>query len=491
MILIVSFFIAYLTSIILNKRLENKFRSYNNDTIIFYILITINLLLTNNIFISSILIILLMALIKIVNFAKYKALNESLVFSDVALFSQVFIYPRLYLPFLNVKTVILAIPFLLTLIYIIVSKTLLIKITYNSSAIFFINLILIFFEFLYIKKIPLVSNIEQSIHHYGLLTHLIKGLQASYTQIKASNFTLILNQSSNLYQYQKKLPSPQNIIAVQSESFFNPEKLDITYNKKILENLKIINQQALQFGELYVPAWGANTMRSEFAFLSGIANKDLGQIRYYPYLFLSHKKIITLPNYLKQQGYFCICIHPYPAGFFRRDQVFKNLGFDLFIDIKDFQGADKIGAYISDQAVTTKIIEIIESFQDKPLFIFAITMENHGPLHLETVTSEEIQHYIKPNSLEKAHDLIAYLRHLENADNMIGNLTTYLSQAPTPSTLCFYGDHVPSMPHVYQALNYNNANTNYFIWNSQRENSINNQKDIDISALAKQLLDSL
>jgi phosphoglycerol transferase MdoB-like AlkP superfamily enzyme len=232
-------------------------------------------------------------------------------------------------------------------------------------------------------------------------------------------------------------------------------------------------------------------MRSEFAFLSAIPNKSLGSIRYYPYLFLKHSALVTLPNYLKQQDYYCICIHPYPAGFFRRNKVFKHLGFDLFLDIQQFQSAEKFGAYISDHAVALKIIECINNYTDKALFIFAITMENHGPLHLEAVTQNELHYFLKPNTLKNPHNLIAYLRHLANADKMLQLIIQYLKQYPKPSTLCFYGDHVPSMPDIYKELNYSNSDTNYFIWHSYKKATQQNDRKIDIAELAKDLVENL
>jgi phosphoglycerol transferase MdoB-like AlkP superfamily enzyme len=469
-----------------------QFKLYLNDLIIIFVLITFNLLFIDNLVISLITIAILISIIKIINNAKYKALSEALVFSDFALFSQVFFYPRLYLPFLNLKAVIILLPMIFFIIYWLTSLASPLKLPINEYFLYIFLTTCTLYEIFYLKKIKFIDNIENSINKYGLLTHLFKGLEISIKLANDKNFITILNQKSYLYKIQKKLTQKPIIIAIQSESFFNPEKMGIFFNEKILENFKFINKQALQFGELQVPAWGANTMRSEFAFLSAIPNQLLGAIRYYPYLFLNRPSLITLPNYLKKQNYYCVCIHPYPAGFFRRDKVFKHFGFDLFLDIEQFPLAEKVGAYISDQAVALKIIECIKQFSQKPLFIFAITMENHGPLHLESVSKSEVNSFLKINNLRKPHDLITYLRHLENADYMLKIIIQYLAKQSIPSTLCFYGDHVPSMPDVYQELNYKNPNTNYFIWHSHKKAyQENNQKNIDVSELAKYLLESL
>ena len=477
--------------VLLNLIINIKNKLYFNDLVILITILSFNLVLTDNIILSLFSTGILIFILKTINEAKYKALNEFIVFSDIALFSQVFFYPRLYLPFLNLRLIIFILPIIFLLSYFLIF--LLPKWSLSNHYFSYIFLILLISsELFYIKRIIFIDNISKSISKYGLLTHLLKGLEVSIAQINNKNFITNLNQKSFLQITPKKLECKPVIITIQSESFFNPEKLQIDYKNNFLPIYKKILQESYQFGELKVPAWGANTMRSEFAFLSAIPNNLLGAIRYYPYLFLNRSSLVTLPNYLKQQDYYCICIHPYPSGFFRRNKVFKHFGFDLFLDIEQFQSAEKFGAYISDQAVALKIIECIEYYTEKPLFIFAITMENHGPLHLEKVSQNETYYYLKPNTIKKSHNLIAYLRHLANADKMLEIVIQHLKQNSKPSTLCFYGDHVPSMPDIYEELDYKNPDTNYFIWYSYKKpTKQNNNKTIDIAELAKDLLDGL
>ena len=87
-----------------------------------------------------------------------------------------------------------------------------------------------------------------------------------------------------------------------------------------------------------------------------------------------------------------------------------------------------------------------------PLFVFVITMENHGPLDLERIDRKEEAHAFTisapPSGCE---DLTTYLRHLANADRMIGRLRARLNLFPE-AWLCLFGDHVPIMPEVYRQL---------------------------------------
>ena len=81
--------------VILNLIINIKNKLYFNDLIILIIILSFNLVLTDNIILSLFSTGILIFILKTINEAKYKALNEFIVFSDIALFSQVFFYPRL------------------------------------------------------------------------------------------------------------------------------------------------------------------------------------------------------------------------------------------------------------------------------------------------------------------------------------------------------------------------------------------------------------
>jgi len=194
-----------------------------------------------------------------------------------------------------------------------------------------------------------------------------------------------------------------------------------------------------------------------------------------------------LATFLKKLGYRTLCIHPYPASFYTRDQVFPMLGFDEFIDIRAFSDADKCGPYVGDIAVAEKVKSVLNN-PTEPTFIFVITMENHGPLHWENVTPQESATLFSTPPPAHCENLAVYVRHLKNANAMLGNLRAHLETIPTPSWLCWYGDHVPIMPQVYAALGEPDGATDYFIWSNRRLPLAEIQSPIFIQNLSAMLL---
>src|SRR5690606_24085107 len=60
-----------------------------------------------------------------------------------------------------------------------------------------------------------------------------------------------------------------HLVAVQSESFFDPRPLFAGIRPEVLAEFDRLRSDAVAHGKLKVPAWGANTVRTEFSFLAG------------------------------------------------------------------------------------------------------------------------------------------------------------------------------------------------------------------------------
>ncbi len=257
-----------------------------------------------------------------------------------------------------------------------------------------------------------------------------------------------------------------DLVVVQSESFFDPRLYFPGIRSDILAEFDQVNAESVCHGQLQVPAWGANTVRSEFAFLTGATEGMLGVHRFNPYRQLLKADVSSVATVLRAAGYRTVCIHPYVASFYRRDMVYPHLGFDEFIDVRSFVGAERFGPYVSDLAVAEKIKSLMSS-ADEPIFVFVITMENHGPLHLESPDKNDYATLYSKLPPPGCEDMTVYLRHLRNADRMVGDLRNFFTQYSRPVRFCWYGDHVPIMPEVYRQFGPPDGRTNYFVWENR------------------------
>ena|GEM_PF-119688 len=279
-----------------------------------------------------------------------------------------------------------------------------------------------------------------------------------------------------------------DLISIQSESFFDVRDLWPGVRPEVLGQFDLLARESLAHGKLQVAAWGANTVRTEFAYLTGIPAERLGVHRFNPYRVLARQGLPSIASRLKAMGYRTVCIHPYDGSFYGRDKVLPALGFDEFIDVRAFNASEKAGPFIGDCAVAEKIRALLQApGRKQPLFIHAVTMENHGPLHLETVDAHELPTWFDRPLQPGMKDLAPYLRHIGNADRMLGMLRETLLANPNEALLCFFGDHVPILPEVYQAIGAPDGDTDYLLWSNRRQPG-SNACPIRVEALSSALL---
>lgn len=400
----------------------------------------------------------------LVNNAKVKALREPFVFQDYEYFTDAIRHPRLYIPFFGWwKFLAASAGFVLAVSVGLWGETVPAqRFTWAGQA---GGVLAVFLPGLLLlvagngRALPVSFDAQRDLRALGMLACFWRYAQAEKSPLAAASpFAALSGPFRDGVR--------PHLVAVQSESFFDARALFAGIRPEVLAGFDQLRAEAVSCGSLQVPAWGANTVRSEFAFLSGLDEASLGVHRFNPYRRIAAgQAVASLASHLKGLGYRTVCVHPYPASFYQRDKVYPRLGFDEFLDIRAFAGAARFGPYISDAAVTDKIGELLQNASE-PLFVFVITMENHGPLHLETVQAADAEALYRAPPPAGCDDLTIYLRHLRNADAMIARLRQMLLACRHPASLCWYGDHVPIMPGVYEALGTPEGTVEFVLWDN-------------------------
>ncbi|MGM0615571.1 MAG: LTA synthase family protein [Pseudomonadota bacterium] len=410
---------------------------------------------------------------------KSRTLNEPFICHDFEYFWDAIKHPRLYIPFFGIGLAIAASSAGVLAIgaFLFWEPSLITQIGATHFIILTLSIAITGALILAgtLRALPPPSLAPQhDMHQLGLFASLwaygIALFSASSTS-PPSPFTQRLNRQGQATD--SRLP---NVVMVQSESFMDPRAWCSEINQQVLHHFDATCQQALQSGYLNVPAWGANTVRTEAAVLTGITPEAWGARQFNPYRSLTHQPTANLVQVFRQAGYRCICVHPYPASFYLRDQVIPKMGFDQLLDIEAFDGSEKAGQYISDAAVARKVGRLLKDDDNRPLFIFTITMENHGPLHLEPPSRSTLGETLPEASWplpQHQRDLAVYLHHLRQADEMLSSVKYHLQSSTRSGVLCWYGDHVPILPDAYRVYGAPDGTTPYVIWST--ENTLNGE----------------
>lgn len=410
----------------------------------------------------------------LVNNAKYKSLREPFIFQDYDYFLDAVRYPRLFLPFLGLGGFLAAAAFfVLALAGLLLETPPETRLDLNGQLGGVAVVLAAAFLLLWRLKthgLSLCFDPEKDVRSLGLLG----GLWA-YAVAESSPPVAHSPFAAYSCRARKRLP---HLVAIQSESFFDARTLYKGIRTDVLAAFDALQAESRLYGPLSVPAWGANTVRTEFAFLTGIAPEKMGVHRFNPYRVVAHGwSVYSLPLFLKSLGYRTLCIHPYWARFYGRDRVLRRLGFDAFMDIGAFAGARRAGLYVGDTAVGERILQVLRQAA-YPTFVFAVTMENHGPLHMEAFRPEDAGVLYTAHPPSGCEELGIYLRHLRNADSMLRMLHSTLQQAEYPASMCFYGDHVPIMPSTYKMLHTPEGMVPYLCWNNQSMHGITPQSNM-------------
>lgn len=426
-------------------------------------------------------------LLVFVSNAKYRSLREPVVFSDYDYISDAFRFPRLYFPYLGAKGTAGAVCSLVLAGCAFYFEPLKKVFSMSDPAVYWcIANMLASLTVLFIsagKFRPVIFKPVQDLQQFGLLLCLWFYFTGYLKKPEAeSPFSSLMNRENDSSPDQANTGSAKrpHLIAVQSESFFDPRNWNRNIRYGILKNYDLISAESEMHGSLHVPAWGANTVRTEFSFLTGVAPEKMKAHQFSPYQICARNfEIGSIVAFLKSSGYRTVCIHPYDSGFYNRNVIFRKWGFDEFIDIEHFSDDHKAGPYISDLALADCALEVLSQQKagNKPLFMFIITMENHGPLSLENIEKQEYRSYFndiapvlkdRMEFYRKYRDLAVYLRHLAGCDLMLKKITEALDGEGETASLVFYGDHIPIMPELYESDGNPDGTVPYFIWNSRR-----------------------
>lgn len=232
-----------------------------------------------------------------------------------------------------------------------------------------------------------------------------------------------------------------NIIAIMNEAFSDLSLIgDYKTNMDYLPFIRSMKEDTVK-GNLYVSVFGGATSNTEYEFLTGNSMAVMPK-NSVPYQQFVTDTTDSLAATLKSQGYHNIAIHPYKRTGYKRDIVYPLLGFDEFLSMEDFNQPELIRSYISDRESYRKIIEQYEDRKDEgPLFIFNVTMQNHGGYSSDRIFSDEDTVTLTEASGYEAVE--QYLSLLRESDKAFQGLVDYFEGQEEPTILLLFGDHQP------------------------------------------------
>lgn len=220
------------------------------------------------------------------------------------------------------------------------------------------------------------------------------------------------------------------VVVWQSESFMDMRHFGVS--SVALPNLDRLRRRAAEWGRMSNVFEGGYTLRTEFSVISGLPPSQLGPDATYPYLNAGTYSDVAWPTRFRRAGWATRFLHPYDRQFFSRDRALPLLGFEELVMLDAFDhDREHDGPYVSDMTLSKRLLQYCDGDHGKEgQFLFAASMENHGPWrpgrHGDSIDPVEI-----------------YLAILQRSDTALGYLAGELDRMERPAWLVFYGDHAP------------------------------------------------
>lgn len=280
--------------------------------------------------------------------------------------------------------------------------------------------------------------------HNGYFLNFYIGLRDGFVQ-KPENYSpeAVAGLADRYEASETKQTDLPNILVIMNESFADLEVLGSVpkTNMPVTPYVDSMKEN-MTYGYAMSSVFGGNTANSEFEFLTGGATANLpqGSIPYQQHIY---QDVYSLPWLMDAYGYRTVATHPYNANGWNRPAVYSYFGFSECTFKEDYPRENKIRNYVSDQEMYEYVVKTLKEPGEKPLFLFGITMQNHGDYsyvgdgYTQTIFLEEGE--------EAYPQAEQYLSLLHESDKALEYLFTELESFPEKTVVMLFGDHLPRL----------------------------------------------
>lgn len=232
-----------------------------------------------------------------------------------------------------------------------------------------------------------------------------------------------------------------DIVVILNESVFNPKKLDYDFVDNFDFKFFKDNKYTKYSGVLNVNTYGGSSWISEYEINTGIPHKIVNGPSYMPFITMTPITKNSIMSYLKSVGYDVGVIYPVDKNFSLAQEAYTKLGSDSILDVYEYGFKPSKWSNVPDRIIGKMIIEALDKEPEKPKYIFAATMLNHGPHSSFKPDLIGCSSLMNNKLCSKLNDYISRLKKTD-IDQM--NLINSLMKRKKKTIIVNFGDHLPS-----------------------------------------------
>lgn len=225
----------------------------------------------------------------------------------------------------------------------------------------------------------------------------------------------------------------KNVLIVQMEAFQEFVIGRSIGEEEVTPNLNKLIGQSVYFPNFYHQTAQGRTSDADFLTSCSMHPLPTGSA----FIRFAGNEFDCAPSILKSEGYDATVHHAYDGSFWNRTNMYHNMDYDKFYNIKDYTIDEPIGWSLGDQSFFRQTVEQLKERNKSPFYALSITLSSHHPYKLPYSNQElhvgELQGTIMGDYLQATHYV----------DSAVGSLIENLKDAGLweNTILMFYGDH--------------------------------------------------
>lgn len=330
----------------------------------------------------------------------------------------------------------------------------------------------------------------------GTVTNLImSGYQTTYHPPyfkESADYFLEKANKTALPETQTEI-KPDIIILLQ-ESTVNPSIYQFNKDLALPDLFMFQKDEGVSAqSPLRVQTFGGGTWLSEFSILTGLNTDDFGARKNSVFYFVVDNLNESLFRQLKAEGYYTVLLTPFNRSAYHAGYAYEQMGVDEIIQPQElgYPGHLEENLWkISTQDMLGYIEEVLKKRTDKPLFIFSLTMYEHGPY--DESHTDDYQITGQTESSNAPGKFSHYMEKIITSDPAIKDFSNFVAQREKPTMFLYFGDHQPNIElNNYQSLFTNPAHITQFTLrdNLTQGASLSTGELTDISFLGGMILE--
>ncbi|MGO2306727.1 MAG: LTA synthase family protein [Providencia sp.] len=238
-----------------------------------------------------------------------------------------------------------------------------------------------------------------------------------------------------------------DIVLLLQESTVNPNIYDLPAGTKLPELFMFQqDKNVVAYSPMRVQTFGGGTWLSEFSALTGLNSDDFGSQKSGVFYFIVDHLNNSLFKEMKANGYYTVVLTPFNKGAYHSGHAYETLGVDRIIQPQELGYPGKLQDNlwtISTEDMLKYAKEILATETDKPVFIFSLTMYEHGPYKESHSDDYDIKDKI--SNKDAAGEFSHYMEKIVASDNAMRDFADFIEKRDRPLMFLYFGDHQPGI----------------------------------------------